>query len=204
MRKNKKYLLILLPVYTVLVALAAIMAYDAYRVGRQRLFDYPPEEVTGIFVNDTATLAQVDITGPETVREVVETLNGFTYSSVKYSPPAGYSSLSLTLKGSFSGSGNPREFDIGPDFVRFSAPGSGSIIYTSAKPGYFQPLVELIGKPRGKPRAYTLTAVFLAGAAPGLLPSRFIPKKPQNILSFLTFPYYTWYSGYILAFSRGI
>lgn len=130
-----------------LVAGVASIAIIAWCIGAamfensQTLFSVNPTEVVSIKVENTTMLTQVEISDSEQIKEIVDLVNGFTYSSSKKVPPSGGSGYYVLLKTESGGMG----FEFWSSGVKKRDPEGepGSHILYYGKTGYFDPLMEL-------------------------------------------------------------
>ena len=101
----------------------------------QTLFSVNPTEVVAITVENTTMLTQVEISDPEQIKEIVDLVNGFTYSSSEKVPPSGGSGYYVALKTESGGIG----FEFWSSGVKRRDPEGepGSHILYYGKTGYF-------------------------------------------------------------------
>ncbi len=139
-KKWKKRIVFLLAGVACIIAIS-LCARIAMFQHSKTLFDVNPTEVVAITVENTTMLTQIEITDPKQIKEIVNVVNGFTYTSSKKVPPATGSNYYITLKTESGGIG----FEFWNSGVKKPDPEAepGSSILYYGKTGYFNTLVTL-------------------------------------------------------------
>lgn len=132
---KKKAILLAAGCLVLAAAVAAVWLFNRPQPGK--LYHFQPGEVTQVYLQHYADMR--DVTDPAQVEEIVDLLNGFTYQSTRYVPPAGGWSYILDVEGP---SGPVASVEFGISTIR-QGNGDGSSTIYSGPPGYFRKLVDL-------------------------------------------------------------
>ena len=136
------------PARTLVVAAGAVLLFagalvlastQPWKPAKKLLSPIDPAQVTLVSIRNGNKVTRMDITDPEEIRDIVELLNGFTYQSTRYVPPASGWSYILDVEGP---SGPVASIDFSASSVReWHRDGSSTFYYGPA--GYFRKLVDL-------------------------------------------------------------
>lgn len=66
-------------------------------LGEKTLFNIDPSEVVSITVENANVLTEIEITDPKQIKDIVDLVNGFTYTASQKIPPAGGESYFIVL-----------------------------------------------------------------------------------------------------------
>lgn len=139
MRKPARTRIVTAGAVLLFVGVLVLASTQPWKPAKKLLSPIDPAQVTLVSIRNGNKVTRMDITDPEEIRDIVELLNGFTYQSTRYVPPAGGWSYILDVEGP---SGPVASVEFGISTIR-QGNGDGSSTIYSGPPGYFRKLVDL-------------------------------------------------------------
>lgn len=139
MRKPARTLVVAAGAVLLFVGVLVLASTQPWKPAKKLLSPIDPAQVTLVSIRNGNKVTRMDITDPAEIRDIVELLNGFTYQSTRYVPPAGGWSYILDVEGP---SGPVASVEFGISTIR-QGNGDGSSTICSGPPGYFRKLVDL-------------------------------------------------------------